>query len=93
MSKEDLQLSEDKKLYPPRFVITVTGSNCVENSHVAFIFEGGIQEFSKEISLTKGIFHMITKLLFDVYSIMGDTLSEILRFKTHQTVTLSLVVA
>ena len=60
---------------------------------MAFIFEGGIQEFSKEISLNKGIFRMITKLLFDVYSIMGDTLSEILRFKTHQTVTLSLVVA
>ena len=63
------------KLYPPRFVITITGSNDAENSLVSFIFEGATQEIAKEISLNKGIF---TKLLFDVYCIMGDTLSEIL---------------
>ena len=69
MREEDLKLSEDKKLYPPRFVITVTGSNYAENSRVAFIFQGGIQEIIKEISLSRGIFYMITKLLFDVYGI------------------------
>ena len=45
---------------------------------MSFMFEGTIQEITKEISLNKGIFHMITKLLFDVFGIMGDTLSEIL---------------
>ena len=45
---------------------------------MSFMFEGTTQEITKEISLNKGIFHMITKLLFDVFGIMGDTLSEIL---------------
>ena len=78
ISEEELQLLEAKKLYPPRFVITITGSNYTENSLVSFIFEGGTQEIAKEISLNKGILHIVTKLLFDVYGIMGDTLSEIL---------------
>lgn len=77
ISEEELQLLEAKKLYPPRFVITITGSNYAENSLVSFIFEGATQEIAKEISL-KGIIHIFTKLLFDVYCIMGDTLSEIL---------------
>ena len=55
MCEEDLKLSEDKKLYPPRFLITVTGSNYAENSLVSFIFEGATQEIAKEISLNKGI--------------------------------------
>ena len=45
---------------------------------MSFIFEGATQQIAKEISLNKGIFHMITKVLFDVYGIIGDTLSEIL---------------
>ena len=45
---------------------------------MSFMFEGAAQQIAKEISLKKGIFHMITKLLFDVFGIMGDTLSEIL---------------
>ena len=78
ISEEELQLLEAKKLYPPRFVITITGSNYAENSLVSFIFEGATQEIAKEISLNKGIFHIVTKLLFVVYGIMGDTLNEIL---------------
>ena len=45
---------------------------------MSFIFEGATQEIAKEISLNKCIIHIFTKLLFDVYCIMGDTLSEIL---------------
>ena len=74
-SEEELQLLEAKKLYPPRFVITITGSNNAENSLVSFIFEGATQEIAKQISLKKGIIHVVTKLLFDIYGmIMGDTL-------------------
>ena len=70
ISKEELQLLEAKKLYPPRFVITITGSNYAENSLVSFVFEGGTQEIAKQISLNKGIIHVVTKLLFDIYAMI-----------------------
>ena len=69
-SEEELQLLEAKKLYPPRFVITITGSNNAENSLVSFIFEGATQEIAKQISLKKGIIHVVTKLLFDIYGMI-----------------------
>ena len=55
MSIEELQLAEYKKLYPPRFVITVTKSSAAEDSLVGFTFEGATQEIVKRISFTKGI--------------------------------------
>ena len=58
MTKEQLQLSEHQKLYPPRFVITVTESSAAKDSLVVFTFEGATQEIVKQISLTKGIVYM-----------------------------------
>ena len=58
MSIEELQLSEHKKLYPPRFVITVTESSTAEDSLVSFTFKGASEEIVKKISLTKGIVYM-----------------------------------
>ena len=58
MSIEQLQLAERQKLYPPRFVITVTESSAAEDSLVVFTFEGATQEIVKKISLTKGIVYI-----------------------------------
>ena len=57
-SIEELQLLEQKKLYPPRFVITIIGCSTAKNSLVAFTFKGATQEIVKEISLVKGIVYM-----------------------------------
>ena len=54
MSVKDLQLREDKKLYPPRFVIRTRGSSAAEDSLVTFTFEGATEEIVKEIILSKG---------------------------------------
>ena len=58
MTIEELKLSEHKKLYPPRFVITVTKSSAAEDSFVDFTFEGATQEIVKRIPFTKGIVYM-----------------------------------
>ena len=58
MNIQELQLSEHQKLYPPRFVITVTKSSAAEDSLVVFTFEGATQEIVKKISFTKGIVYM-----------------------------------
>ena len=55
MSVEELQLREDRKLYPPRFVVAVNGSSAVKDSMAVFRFEGATEKISKEIILTKGI--------------------------------------
>ena len=56
---DDLQLREKKELYPPRFVITFTGSSTAEDSHAVFTFQGATEEIVKEIILTKGTDHVI----------------------------------
>ena len=58
MNIQELELSERKKLYPPRFVITVTKSSAAEDSLVGFTFEGATQAIVKKISLTKGKVYM-----------------------------------
>ena len=63
MSVDDLKLEEKNNLYPPRFVITVTVTDTAENSPVVFTFQGATEEIVKEFSLTKGIVHMICRLL------------------------------
>lgn len=52
-----LELKEEKKLYPPKFVIMVRRSRIAEDSHVDFIFQGATRGIVKRISLyiTKGI--------------------------------------
>ena len=58
---EYFQLKEEKKLYPPKFVITVRRSRTAEDSHVDFTFQGATQEIVKRISLniTKGIMYIV----------------------------------
>lgn len=45
---DELKLLEDEKLYPPRFVIRVTGSSIAETSHVVFTFPLATQEIIKK---------------------------------------------
>ena len=54
MSKEDLQLRESTKLYPPRFVVKIRRSNSVGEPKAVFIFKGATEEIVKEILLSKG---------------------------------------
>ena len=54
MGVEELELSEAKGLYPPRFVVTIKGSDAVRNSIVEFKFEGATKEIVKEVIFTKG---------------------------------------
>ena len=53
MSKEDLQLRESTKLYPPRFVFKIRGSSTAGEPKALFIFEGATEEIVKEIILPK----------------------------------------
>lgn len=59
---EELQLREDMKLYPPRFVVNVCGSAAAENSRAIFTFQGAIKTIVKEVILNKG------KVLFQTIS-------------------------
>ena len=53
MSKEDLQLRESTKLYPPRFVVKMRGSNSVGEPKAVFNFEGATEEIVKEFYFPK----------------------------------------
>ena len=61
MDKEVLELREEQKLYPPKFVITVRRSHTAKDSYVDFRFQGATREIFKRISLniTEGIIYMI----------------------------------
>lgn len=65
MRFEELQLMEDKKLYPPRFVVKVCGSAAAESSRAIFTFQGTIKTIVKEVILNKGkvLFHTISTLI------------------------------
>jgi len=54
MRLEELQLREDMKLYPPRFLIRVSGSAAAENSRAIFTFQGAVETIVKEVILNKG---------------------------------------
>lgn len=54
MSLEELELRENMKIYPPRFVIKVSGSAAAENSRAIFTFQGAIETIVKEVILSKG---------------------------------------
>lgn len=64
MSEEQLKLREEKKLYPPKFVITVTGSSTSKDSQAVFTFEGATRNIVKNISLTKGIVHLTCQVKY-----------------------------
>ena len=68
MSKEELQLSERMKLYPPRFVVKIKGSNNAVDSKAVFTFEGATEEIVKEIILTKGVVHNVITLAYINFS-------------------------
>ena len=68
MSKEELQLSEHMKLYPPRFVVKIKGSNNAVDSKAVFTFEGATEEIVKEIILTKGVVHNVITLAYINFS-------------------------
>ena len=55
MTIEELQLREATRLYPPRFVIKIQGSNVVKDLALAFKFEGATEEIVKGVIFTKGI--------------------------------------
>ena len=60
-----LELKEEKRLYPPRFVINVRRSRTAEDSHVDFTFQGATREIVKRIflNITEGIIYMILRLI------------------------------
>ena len=60
MTMGELRLREAYRFYPPRFVVTIQGSNVVEDSAVAFKFEGATEEIVKEVIFTKGIICITT---------------------------------
>ena len=54
MTKEELWLRENEKLYPPRFIITVRESSPAENCYAVFKFQGATEPIIKRIILAKG---------------------------------------
>ena len=52
MTKEELELSEHENLYPPRFVVDISGAG---NSKAVFTFEGATKEIKSEVLLTEGM--------------------------------------
>ena len=63
MSKDEVRLKERMNLYPPRFVLRIRASSTAEDSKVVFTFEGATEEIVKEVIVTKGIVHIICRLL------------------------------
>ena len=58
-SEKDLELLQERRHYPPRFVIRVNETSAAEDCLVGFTFQGATQIIVKEIALTKGIVQMI----------------------------------
>ena len=52
MTKEELELSEHENLYPPRFVVDISGAG---NSKAVFTFEGANENIKSEVLLTEGM--------------------------------------
>ena len=52
MTQDDLKLSEQENLYPPRFVAEISGTG---NSKAVFTFEGAIETIKSEVLLMEGI--------------------------------------
>ena len=64
MCKEDLQLREDEKLYPPRFVVNVKASNTAGDFRADFKFEGATEDITKEIIFTNGMVHLVISMTY-----------------------------
>ena len=64
MRPDELQVREEKKLYPPRFVITVRRSCAAPDSRVVFRFEGATRQIVKDVILPPGIVH--TRFIQDI---------------------------
>ena len=52
MDPDELKLSEHKNLYPPRFVVKISGAG---NPKAVFTFEGATEEIEPEVLLTEGM--------------------------------------
>ena len=57
MRPDELQVREETKLYPPRFVITGRRSCAAQDSRVVFRFKGATRQIVKDVILTPGIVH------------------------------------
>ena len=87
---EELQLMEDMRLYPPRFLIRVSGSAAAENSRAIFTFQGAIKTIVKEVILNKGKVLLIpyhinmniscldtnVQVLYCMHSLGGETIVQ-----------------
>lgn len=52
MTQDELKLSEQENLYPPRFVAEISGAGY---SKAVFTFEGAIETMKSEVLLMEGI--------------------------------------
>ena len=52
MTPDELKLSEQENVYPPRFVAEISGAG---NSKAVFTFEGAIETIKSEVLLMEGI--------------------------------------
>ena len=66
MCREDLQLREDTKLYPPRFVVKVKASHtaAAEDFRADFKFEGATEDITKGIIFTNGMVHIVISMTY-----------------------------
>ena len=76
MCREDLQLREDTKLYPPRFVVKVKASNTAEDFRADFKFEGATEDITKEIIFTNGMVHLVISMAHIFYIIVFHSPKE-----------------
>lgn len=77
MCREDLQLGEDTKLYPPRFVVKVKASNtaAAEDFRADFKFEGATEDITKEIIFTNGMVNLVISMTYIYIYIMHHCVS------------------
>ena len=77
MCREDLQLSEDEKLYPPRFVVNVKASNTAGDFRADFKFEGATEDIAKEIIFTNGMVQLVISMTYTFYIIVFHSPKEL----------------
>ena len=78
MCREELELSEDEKLYPPRFVVNVKASNTAGDFRADFKFEGATEDITKEIIFTNGMVHInVISMTYIFYIIVFHSPKEL----------------
>ena len=73
MCKEELELSEDEKLYPPRFVVNVKASNTAGDFRADFKFEGATEDITKEIIFANGMVHLVISMTYILHHCVSLT--------------------